>query len=293
MAKQKIPQLTSETLFVTPKMAEEWLEKNHPDNRSVSWPRVEGIANDIREGNWKCTHQGICFDKDGLLIDGQHRLHAVKLAQKGVWMLVVHNAQADFHDPIDRGTQRSVATITGLHSRETAAYALLYRMELGNLSSNVPVSVAETLATMAHHSEAVQQLNASEVNKNSVVAGLRAACLWVMPINASKTTDFLQKVVDGEMIKRGDPAYAFRNWLSRNRPRANETVLAALNCLRYHIQGKSIASVFTGDLGYRAAAAKRRAMRLPHTPGTDLVIGVSWPISDRDDRVAQEQSEST
>jgi hypothetical protein len=292
MPKPKAPHLKFETVFVTPTMAEQWLERNHPDNRPVSWSRVEGLANDIREGNWKCTHQGICFNKDGLLVDGQHRLHAIKVAKKGAWLPVFHNDQADFHDPIDRGTQRSVATVTGLHSRETAACTLLYRMEIGNLSSNVPVSVAEVLATMEHHADAMQRIDEVGVDKKSIIAGLRAACAWVMPINASKTADFLQKTVSGEMIKRGDPAYAFRNWLSRNRPRGNEVVLAAINCLRYHIQGKSISSVYTGDVGYRASTAKRRAMRVPNTPGTDLVVGVSWPISDRDDRPEQGQAES-
>jgi hypothetical protein len=274
---------TAEFVFVTPEMAERWLATNDEDNRAVNWAKVTSFANDIIADKWVRTHQPIAFNKKGLY-DGQHRLSAIVMAKKGAWLFVAHNPEGSVHDPIDCGRIRSVATLTGLHSRVVAALGLLHRMEFNMISSNVTVTVAETMATLGHHEAAMKAIDdCPHINKNSVVAGLRAAATWIVPINEAATLDFTAKVITGEMIKRGDPAYAFRQWLDAGRHRGPEIMLAACNCLRYHLQSKSLKMVYTGEMGFRAATAKRRAMRVPHTPGTDLVTGVSWPVSEREE----------
>ena len=71
---EETPGFSSDVVSITPAKARKWLEKNHPRNRPVSWSRVEAFANDMLDGNWRLTHQGICFDGDGFLVDGQTRL---------------------------------------------------------------------------------------------------------------------------------------------------------------------------------------------------------------------------
>lgn len=46
-------------------------------------------ATDMKAGNWGMTGQGISFDTDGNLLDGQHRLAAVILSGKTIKMLVM------------------------------------------------------------------------------------------------------------------------------------------------------------------------------------------------------------
>src|SRR5271166_4925370 len=105
--------MRSEVVSVTPELAKRWLGKNHPGNRPVAWSRVASFANDMRDGNWKLTHQAIGFDGSDMLIDGQHRLEAVVQSGVTVQMLVVRNRVGDFHDPIDRGAPRSLALLMG------------------------------------------------------------------------------------------------------------------------------------------------------------------------------------
>lgn len=45
-------------------------------------------ARDMQDGNWQLTHQGILLGKNGIVIDGQHRLHAVVLSGCSVQMMV-------------------------------------------------------------------------------------------------------------------------------------------------------------------------------------------------------------
>ena len=259
-------------------MAEKWLQQNHPGNRAIGWARVESFVADILADAWRCTHQAICFDADRRLIDGQHRLHAIVHAKKGAWLFVAQDPQGDIHAPIDRHAPRSIAFLTGISAREASALALLYRMESGIPNTNVPVTVAETEEMKVHYEAAFKVIREAPVNSNAIVSGLRAACAWAMPIDEPQVVDFMCKAVTGEMIKRGDPAYAFRLWQDWNRPRAMEVVFAALNCIRFHIHGRQLRGVFTGEMGYRASCGRRRALKAPHTPSADLVVGVSWPM---------------
>jgi hypothetical protein len=62
---------------VTPEIANFWLAASHPENRPVKQERIRWIAWDIENGRWKLNNHLIAFDENGLLVDGQHRLHAI------------------------------------------------------------------------------------------------------------------------------------------------------------------------------------------------------------------------
>lgn len=63
-------------MTITPAIAADWLEHRNKGNRHISAVIVKKYAEAMREGRWMVTHQGIAFDEEGLLLDGQHRLFA-------------------------------------------------------------------------------------------------------------------------------------------------------------------------------------------------------------------------
>ncbi len=65
---------------VTPELADLWLTKHNNINRNLSQSTVDSYALDMKNGRWALTHQGIAFDTDGNLQDGQHRLWAIVLS---------------------------------------------------------------------------------------------------------------------------------------------------------------------------------------------------------------------
>lgn len=73
--------IQSKVVDVTPRIAEAWLKKN-TKNRSIRKHLLERYASDMRSGLWKLTGEPIIFNCDGTLIDGQHRLQSVVLAEK-------------------------------------------------------------------------------------------------------------------------------------------------------------------------------------------------------------------
>lgn len=271
--------ITAETVFVTPELARKYLALNHPDQRPVSQKQVDAEVADILSGNYIYTHQGICFGKRGLLIDGQHRMHAIIKANKGVTMLVLHNPNGDVRDPMDLQRTRSMSYLLQQHPRVVGALGLLHKMERYIFASTTPVTKDQLETAWEHHETYLSMIAGDSriPQKSKIIVGVRAACAWIMPINPEKTLDFLKKVLTGEMLSRGDPAYAFRAWKERT-PRSTpiEVMLATCNCLQQHLLGRKLKAVYTTESGYKASVARRRAMRLPHTPGTNLVRGASW-----------------
>ncbi|MFB8416467.1 hypothetical protein ACFC63_13300 [Streptomyces albidoflavus] len=81
-------QISMKVTLVTPELAIEWLRRNIENNRPVSHGKVRQWKTDIEQGRWKLTHQGIAFDPEGNLIDGQHRLLAIAASKRPIWIPV-------------------------------------------------------------------------------------------------------------------------------------------------------------------------------------------------------------
>lgn len=103
---------------ITPRIAYEMLAVN-TNNRPVRGWWVAQLAEAIKRGEWKITHQGIAFNSDGVLIDGQHRLHAVVLADIAVEMLVTTDIdpKSNAHEVMDQGVGRTVSDALSIDKR--------------------------------------------------------------------------------------------------------------------------------------------------------------------------------
>jgi hypothetical protein len=97
---------------ITPARAKTMLDHN-TKNRALRPAWVRALARCITEGRWHVTHQGIAFNGDGSLLDGQHRLEAVVLANKPAKMLVTRGLTCESMYAIDGGKTRSVCDIAG------------------------------------------------------------------------------------------------------------------------------------------------------------------------------------
>lgn len=100
---------------IGPTQAQVYLEKK-AQNRSISWPQVMVYARDMLAGNWKLTHQGVAFNSDGDLVDGQHRLHAVIAANRTIEMQVTRGLEDDARLVIDDHRRRSPADVLAIQN---------------------------------------------------------------------------------------------------------------------------------------------------------------------------------
>jgi hypothetical protein len=96
---------------ITPAMAQEYLKFNTENYRSINNVRVISYAADMKAGRWQLNGEGIKFDTNGTLIDGQHRLQAIVRAGVPIEMLVIRGIEAGTN-LYDIGAGRSLAQIS-------------------------------------------------------------------------------------------------------------------------------------------------------------------------------------
>ena len=108
------------------KSAQFLLDKNMQNNRSVK-RKKETFARDMRNGKYIArTGETIKFDSDGILVDGQNRLHAIKIAGVPVVVTICTCVDDRAKYVVDSGTSRTdadAARIAGIKN-ETAASAI-------------------------------------------------------------------------------------------------------------------------------------------------------------------------
>ena len=140
---------------ITPDFAEYVLETKNTKNRSMKPANLKRLVTAIDNGEWIITNQGLAFDKDGNLLDGQHRLLAIVKTGKTLPIMVARNMDPKIFNCVDTGTARTAAD--GLYiqgcsaSKHLAAgikvYLLYKRFPRGSW----------TFAAVPTHSEILQE----------------------------------------------------------------------------------------------------------------------------------------
>lgn len=105
--------ISSSIEMITPALARLYLDKN-TRNRPIKSTVVSRYALEMKEGNWEFTHQGIAFDSEGVLLDGQHRLEAIMLSGSSVPMLVTRGIKSESQLIMDDHAKRNTADALSL-----------------------------------------------------------------------------------------------------------------------------------------------------------------------------------
>jgi hypothetical protein len=143
---------------VGPDMAARWLDGN-THNRPIRQSVVDRFARDMMAGRWRLTHQGIAFDSDGVLIDGQHRLWAIVISAVTVRTRVFFNEPLENMKAVDIGLVRSnfdVLHLAGDAGDMTTGHLATLRAMLAGDSLHSPrFTVGEEADLLAKHAVAV------------------------------------------------------------------------------------------------------------------------------------------
>lgn len=126
---------------ITPKLAEQYLTLNK-NIRKMSYKWVQFFTDTITRGEFVLTPDGICFDSDGNLINGQHRLAAIAEAGISVRMRVYYDVTPEEARAMDLGRKRALADVLDADRKVMDVMSLAARI---CLTAQFPVSVADTL----------------------------------------------------------------------------------------------------------------------------------------------------
>lgn len=100
-----IPRMDSVT--ITPVVAAVLARDYNKRNRDMTVSKVRDYQGAINRGEWKLNHQGLAFYPDGIIADGQHRVHAMALSDTPVETTVFPNFDKAAIDTIDRSKGRT------------------------------------------------------------------------------------------------------------------------------------------------------------------------------------------
>jgi hypothetical protein len=143
---------TSGIHTVTPAMAKSWLEhRNIERNRRFSSALATKYAAQMNAGQWKITHQGMAFDWDGFLLDGQHRAGAIVILGKPIDMDIRIGCDPDTFDVLDSGNRRAAhQMISHAHAKTISAGARYLGAITGNITTgHIRGGIYATSATTA------------------------------------------------------------------------------------------------------------------------------------------------
>jgi hypothetical protein len=171
-----------EIINISPARAEQLLQSN-AGNRKMSKSTMLKYASTMASGDWKLSPQPIVIDKDGTVMDGQHRLSGIVSSGTSIRAIVISNVDRDVFEVLDRGKTRTLSDNTGMNAkllqvaRFVSAAASPVKATSNTVTDAQVIRMAELLA--APHAELIAHCGRS-VKIFSSVPFRAAACLRML-----------------------------------------------------------------------------------------------------------------
>lgn len=212
--------------FITPEKAAAFLGEND-GNRSVKKGLVKYFCGMMIRSEWRSdTAEPIKIGKDGKLLDGQHRLHAVLSYGKPVRMAIIYGLENDIKNIIDTGSKRSgadICTMQGCKNAKTVAGAarLIINFKNDNLTSFSSVynkDVEKLIKVNAVLNDHVAQCVSLHGKSSCKVSPSIMSFILNMAYHDNKEQmglEFVEGVYKGESLRNDSPVYVLREKLLR------------------------------------------------------------------------------
>ena len=132
---------SSDTVHVYPiqmtkAIAQNLLDNNLENQRSLSLNRSKKYASEMLSDNWKFNGECITVDNEGRLLNGQHRCKAVVLADVSIPVLVITGIETEAFKTMDQGFKRSTGQIFSMAGvRNSSLIAASLKSYYGYLKS--------------------------------------------------------------------------------------------------------------------------------------------------------------
>lgn len=240
----------AQIVLVTPEMASDWLShRTYDRNRRISKSVVGKYLADMKNGRWKTIRQGLIFDTEGKIIDGQHRLSAVANGELTVAFWIYPNESRDTFAVLDQGLKRQVSQLLGVPNSSVVAagaryLAALSDQDLWGLPRFGRVTNPEVYGTVQDWPELSRY--ATKVQEVRLAAWITGAPHLAMLAQASRTEagtpekvdQWISGLITGDGLTQYDPRLQLRNrfirshqymGVTRNRPLVYAFIAKAWN----------------------------------------------------------------
>lgn len=254
--------------LITPEAAARILREANIDNRKLKPRKVEALARDIRAGTFVVTHQGIAFDDEGRLLDGQHRLSAIVLAGKAAQMLVTKNLPRTTRvrgmdlatwDVIDKGIRRSdgeaLARKTGVKNGNKLAAVMRVLLKVAEPTAAKDVSLPQIeLAIEVIGASAEAMVAMSETSRSLYRPTAPVVAAFVMLHSSPDGAAHAEAMMEEAMNITGGanaPSRALVTWVKRHTFAGGGAWVphfkVAASALQAHVEGRTLQKVYASE----------------------------------------------
>jgi hypothetical protein len=220
--------LTVEIRRFTPAQSKLILDHHNSRNRPLDKNIVTKYARLMALGLWQLNGETIIFGDDGLLITGQHRLHACVASGQEFYALVVTDVPTQVFSTCDRGKAKTNGQILGMRGETngntlSASIILIHALktkQIGFASTNLNCRLepAEMEAFLADHPRLRDSVSLSTTLKGLVSQSMLAAVHFLASeINPSQADAFFESLQTGANLSPGNPILALRERFIQNR----------------------------------------------------------------------------
>lgn len=230
-------------------MAEEFLGKN-PNNRNINRNRVRGMVSDMAEGRWLLNAQPIIFDKDGNLLDGQHRLSAVVASGVPTEFSVCYGADSSMMPVIDHVASRTTADLLSIEGYQNAAIIAAIARKIvaykngsrsiasnssnsSSAANNVEVATKQEVAMFARQNyDAIADVAKTgsmicDKTKITLLAGSEIGFFLYVLVPQGAAEEFFLKVVGGIGLEVDTPEHSLRKTIELGRVAKKRVITSA------------------------------------------------------------------
>src|SRR5882757_1850130 len=211
-------------------------------NLSTDW--VNTICGWIERGEWRESPEGFVIAADGGLLEGMHRCWAIVQTGETVPVRITYGVDPELFMILNQGRRRTTANVLQTHGEGNAthlasaikcfwAYDQWCADPLGAPTWRqwhaTSVSSPQVVATLAAHPRLRDLLKPASSMISPIRGNLAAATTWYYLADRAWPLErrlnggldplarFIQGVRTGEMMAKGDPVLALRDWISNQR----------------------------------------------------------------------------
>lgn len=251
-----------EIAHVTPAKAAALIKRN-THNRPVVASAVREYADLMASGMWRLTTEGIAISRDGVLINGQHRLLAIIDTGITVPITMWFGVEAEEFKIVDGGRKRTASQILSLEdypyaANRAALAATLLHMQNSSSSNRAGASNQKVVALAEAMDDAIANAACAAGSAMSKVCNPTAMTLAYWHIattapSAARLGEFLDGITTGEALT--GPRLQLREWLMNGE-------LAGRN--NQNVTVKRAAAIVLAWNAWLAGRKRATSFRWPH-----------------------------
>lgn len=213
--------MKTELKTITPEIAAEMLKANTM-NRPLTESNVATLVKEMKGGRWKINGDMIRLSICNMVIDGQHRLHAVVRSGITIQSWVMEGLPADVFDTIDVGKRRSSGDTLSCRGEQNAhrlgaALVMIDKYMTGRAEKSVTYSNTEVEGLLAKYPDVRKSLMTTKSGKGLLLPSVLDACHYLFSQKDPAMTEvFMERIFKGVGLEEGDPWYVLRERLLVN-----------------------------------------------------------------------------